>query len=218
MTSPEAARRLWADLDRHRWAFKRSGKTCAVDYADRQVRTSPLCSLPSFVFVCPNLTPPPWRIGRAALAGRLDSYDRGVTRWSSIFLDHASTATPRSTCRCASSRRGTAPGRRRARCMSSVGSPPAPARAPTLEMGSNPPPRFLHPGRAASYLSFYPFEEGADRTGDTIRPGLCLLLVSASGLVSFRLVSYPCAFERSRLEQLVLKLKLACCIIWFGSC
>ncbi|KAG0544589.1 hypothetical protein BDA96_02G288700 [Sorghum bicolor] len=38
MTSPEAARRLWADLDRHRWAFKRSGKTCAVDYADRQGR------------------------------------------------------------------------------------------------------------------------------------------------------------------------------------
>lgn len=37
-----------------------------------------------------------------------------------------------------------------------------------------PPPRCLHPGRAASYLAFYPFEEGADRTGDTI--GLASLI------------------------------------------
>ncbi|XP_066396323.1 protein MEI2-like 6 [Miscanthus floridulus] len=36
MTSPEAARRLWEDLHGHPWAFKRSGKTCAVDYADRE--------------------------------------------------------------------------------------------------------------------------------------------------------------------------------------
>ncbi|CAD6224110.1 unnamed protein product [Miscanthus lutarioriparius] len=38
MTSPEAARRLWEDLHGHPWAFKRSGKTCAVDYADREGR------------------------------------------------------------------------------------------------------------------------------------------------------------------------------------